>query len=62
MNNKKLDQAIFYAENILEKAKEEDIAFKIHCLEQNQSEKSVGDSFMVFHLDELLKLLKSLKS
>lgn len=62
MKNEEIEQAIAYAEKILERAKEDDVLYKMKCLENNESEKATGDSFMVFHISSLVKILKDLKS
>lgn len=61
MKGKKLKTAIFFTENILKKAEEDDVLFKAQCLKENKSEKAGGKSFMVYHLTHLLQLLKELE-
>lgn len=45
-------------DQIIEKAKFDDIEYKKIMIENHKASNTVGDSWMVFHLTELKKLIK----
>ena len=58
---KKIDTAINFTEQLLERAEEEDKQRKIQNLKNNKATASVGEGYWPFHLRELAKLLKEAK-
>ena len=45
-------------DQIIEKAQFDDLQYKKQMIKQHEASKSVGESWMVFHLNELKKLIK----
>lgn len=45
-------------DQIIEKAQFDDLQYKKQMIEKHEASKSVGESWMVFHLNELKKLIK----
>ena len=53
-----MKQSLKMLEQIIERARYDDLQFKKLMIETHQGSKSVGDSWMVFHLTELKKLME----
>ena len=59
MNDKK-KQALDLLSQLVEKAQEEDVKYKIWCLRNHKAQRSEGESFMCFHLKILEELVKEI--
>lgn len=53
----KLEMAINLLNQLIEEAERQDVEFKRVMLTQHQAEKTIGESWMVFHLKALKELL-----
>lgn len=58
----KKELALQLACDILEQAKENDKAYKVHCIAEHKAQQASGDDFMVYFLNELVVLLEDINN
>lgn len=58
---KKIDSAISFTEQLLERAETEDEQSKIAALQNHKGAQAIGEGYWPFHLKQLLSLLNEIK-
>jgi len=58
----KQELALQLARDLLEQAKDNDKAYKSHCVAEHKAQQASGDDFMVYFLNELVVLLEDINN
>ena len=58
----KKELALQLACDLLEQAKDNDKAYKAHCIAEHKAQQASGDDFMVYFLKELVVLLEDINN